>query len=85
MDRKKFLKPFAASIATLLIGAQAGASLPANLAAQISNPQDVTATSDGVTLSKSDAGMHMAAHQSHSSHSSHSSHASHASHSSSSF
>jgi hypothetical protein len=85
MDRKKFLKPFAASVATLLAGAQAHASLDTKLATAISNPDTVQVSADGLTLAKPEAGVQMAQHQSHSSHSSHNSHSSHVSHSSSSF
>ncbi len=85
MDRKKFLKPFAASVATLLVGAQANATIDTKLATIISNQDAAQTAVDGLTLAKPDAGIQMARHASHSSHSSHSSHASHSSHSSSSF
>ncbi|WP_340318023.1 hypothetical protein [Rhizorhabdus argentea] len=81
MDRK-FLKPFAISMATLLAGSQADASIGIKLAETVSDRNLAQASADGLTLAKPEAGVQMAQHQSHSSHSSH---ASHASHSSSSF
>ncbi|MEG8222649.1 hypothetical protein OSJ57_18815 [Sphingomonas sp. HH69] len=87
MDRKMFLRPFAASVAVLLASTQAQAATDTGLSASV-----VAATSDavpsidlGLTLAKPEAGVQLASHASHSSHSSHSSHASHSSHSSSSF
>ena len=79
MDRRKYLKPFAASVVTLLAGAQADASLPTNLADAISNPDTARVSTDGVVLVTSVAGVQMAQHESHSSHSSHASHSSHSS------
>jgi hypothetical protein len=83
MERKKFLKPFAASIAALLVGAQAHASIDSKLTTTIEKLDAGQASTDGLTLSNATESVQMAAHGSHSSHSSHSSHASHSSHSSS--
>jgi len=82
MNRKNFLKPFAVSVATLLAGSQAHASVDAKLGIAISKAESTEASADGLKLAKPEADLQMATHGSHSSHSSH---ASHSSHSSSSF
>jgi len=85
MSRKKFLKPFAASVATLVAGTQAQAMLD-KIPNGISTAATESASSAdvGMTLKKSGSSVNFAQHESHSSHSSHGSHGSHTSHSSSS-
>lgn len=85
MKRKSFIKPFAASIVTLLAGVQANAAVDHNFTDSVVRAaKDATpAVDDGLILARPEAtGPQLAMHASHSSHSSHSSHASHSSHSS---
>lgn len=86
MDRK-FLKPFAASVAALLTASQAEAALPSMVSdATVDRLAKAKPTANAeVVLGRSEATQQMASHASHSSHSSHASHASHSSHYSSSF
>ena len=81
MARKNFLKPFAASVATLVAGTQAQATVEAKLPNGISAAVAESAPSAdvGLTLTKSGSGAKFAQHESHSSHSSHDSHSSHSS------
>ncbi len=87
MDRK-FLKPLAVSIATLMITSQAQAAMP-----DVVSDRTATNIASAVPLVgadlildlASDEMVHFAQHQSHRSHSSHSSHSSHRSHYSSSY
>jgi len=87
MDRK-FLRPFAVSVAVLLSAGQAQAGVPnlisAKTAAVIASAEPQV-ESDLVLDRASDAVLQFAQHASHSSHSSHASHSSHSSHASSSF
>lgn len=85
--KKSFLKPFAATLGTMLAASAANATtLPvdATVAATISNASENLAGAD-VVLEHAAAGAEFAAHGSHSSHASHASHASHSSHASSAY
>ena len=82
--KKSFLKPFAATVGTMLIASTANVAtspIDSETASIVSGAADKLAGSY-VTLQHIEASVELAAHGSHASHSSHSSHASHASHSS---
>lgn len=80
MKSRKFLKPFAASVATLVAGTQAHAATPnADATAFVSQPAPEAPAAGGLVLTKSDGPIQLAQHSSHSSHASHSSHSSHSS------
>ena len=78
---RNFLKPFATSVATLLLTAQAHASIPE---APVEKPQvtinagDLSAPFD-LVIDRAEGTQQMATHVSHSSHVSHASHSSHVS------
>lgn len=80
MSRKKFLKPFTASVATLVAGTQAQAIVETRSPNSVSATAEAAQSSDlGLTLSKVGSKVQLAQHDSHSSHSSHDSHSSHSS------
>jgi hypothetical protein len=82
--KKRFLKPFAATVGSMLVASTANAAVtPVDLqsAAIVARSADNLAGAN-VTLQHATGSVELAAHGSHASHSSHASHASHASHSS---
>lgn len=76
MKSRNFLKPFAASVATLVAGSQVQAAPLVDTASSVSQKSSVV---DGLVLAKANSSVELAAHGSHSSHASHSSHSSHSS------
>ena len=86
MSRKSFLKPFAATVGTLLASTQANAAIAPQVTEAVARFEQVTSTTGLADLTVVNAGASETAAQfQHDSHSSHSSHASHSSHSSSAY
>jgi hypothetical protein len=85
MKARKFLKPFAASVATLVVSAQAQAAVTAQPAVATSDVNAIGRTASQnradseIVLHKAGAAFQLAQDTNHRSHSSHASHSSHSS------
>jgi len=86
MSRKNFLKPFAATVGSLLISSQANAAVAPQIADAVARFEKVAGATELSSLTVANAaGSSTEAQYQHDSHSSHASHASHSSHSSSAY
>lgn len=85
MSRKNFLKPFAATVASLIISTQANATIAPQMADAVARFEQVAGATELASLTVANADASPESMQQHDSHSSHASHASHSSHSSSAY
>lgn len=84
--KRKFLKPFAATVGALLASTTANAATDTQAdELRFESRGPASFAGDDIVLDHSIVSLETAAHSSHSSHASHASHASHSSHASSSF